>query len=783
MKLVSKGANHTTSPGKVKLFSNVRNELVRLPFFLQYYRERGVEQFYIVDNNSEDGTYDYLREQEDVSLFYTEDSFIANRCGLNWLTSLRNEFGQDSWCLTVDCDELIKYPYCQYIDIPSLCRYLDKFGYQGLFAMMVDCYSNKPINQYSYTQGGDFLNACPYLDSDGYYVTKVDQFPYFGLFGGPRYRAFYEDLGSRQGPTLRKIPLVRWGDGVEYLSVTHSTTPIRLADISGILLHFKYLYQFSDHVKGEVQRNDRQMKDYKQYLSTIEENPGLNFFGSSSVRYRDAEQMLELGLMRSSIFYTDWALEALMDDEVITNEQRQELRIKAKLQLGIGTIRKNLNFSNFMNMWPTSPQFESTRKVFSVSVVIPVFNAERLLARSIESAINQPEVSEILLIDDGSTDASLGVCNAYAERHHWIKVYQHPGGENLGAGETRNLGIAKATCEFIAFLDADDYFLPGRFRHQGAVLLADPSIDGVYGAQNFEFATPELEAQRLDAGLSLLTSLKREVEPDKLFLDMNPIGKQGNFHCNALTVRRSIFDRVGLFWDLRTEDVQMWLKMTYAAKLVGVSLRTPVSTKFVHSGNRMNPKTTRKYRPLVIKSIIEFASKRKDDYEKLNKLLQRYFNVLKSCKYSDAEVVVDADIQGDLLEVIEILGARIVRYRHSLEKIGRQTEMFSPSELNLLIKEGLNRRLDDIINEVSKSDIEDYTLVKPHVEEYVAILSATFSVVDSSDELVSDRLQGIVSALRVKIQKYSFLLKKLGDKSGLYSDDVVDTAINALSSK
>ena len=99
----------------------------------------------------------------------------------------------------------------------------------------------------------------------------------------------------------------------------------------------------------------------------------------------------------------------------------------------------------------------------NISVIIPVYNASAFLKKAVESAIQFEEVKEIILVEDGSTDHSLEVCEILENEFGAVKLFQHPDKGNHGAGATRNLGLEKATGDFIAFLDADDYYLPNRF--------------------------------------------------------------------------------------------------------------------------------------------------------------------------------------------------------------------------------------------------------------------------------------------------------------------------------
>ena len=90
-----------------------------------------------------------------------------------------------------------------------------------------------------------------------------------------------------------------------------------------------------------------------------------------------------------------------------------------------------------------------------VSVIVPIYNKENLISRCIESLIRQKYINiEIILVDDGSTDKSLAICQKYEKKDTRIKTYHK---DNGGISSARNYGIAKARGEWISFVDADDY--------------------------------------------------------------------------------------------------------------------------------------------------------------------------------------------------------------------------------------------------------------------------------------------------------------------------------------
>lgn len=112
-----------------------------------------------------------------------------------------------------------------------------------------------------------------------------------------------------------------------------------------------------------------------------------------------------------------------------------------------------------------------------VSVVIPAFRAMATLARAVRSVATQTAVPcELIVVDDGSADGTAEQARSLASHYSegWLRVLEQA--ENLGAGSARNAGWAVATGEFIAFLDADDYWLPGKIEHQYSYMQAHPEI-------------------------------------------------------------------------------------------------------------------------------------------------------------------------------------------------------------------------------------------------------------------------------------------------------------------
>ena len=91
-----------------------------------------------------------------------------------------------------------------------------------------------------------------------------------------------------------------------------------------------------------------------------------------------------------------------------------------------------------------------------ISVVVPVYNAEKYIKESLDSIVNQTlKEIEIICVNDGSTDSSLQILKQYATKDNRITILSQP---NSRLGATRNAGITVAKGQYITFLDADDFF-------------------------------------------------------------------------------------------------------------------------------------------------------------------------------------------------------------------------------------------------------------------------------------------------------------------------------------
>lgn len=287
----------------ILLFCTLRNERIRLPYFLAYYRNLGVNHFVIVDNGSHDGSREYLLDQPDVSLWTTTASYKRSRFGVDWLNGLQMRYGHGHWCLTVDTDEFLVYPFCDTRPLRALTDWLDTCAIRSLGAMLVDMYPKGAIGSQQYAEGQNPFEIAGWFDSGNYQITRNPLYRNLWIQGGPRMRAFFPDTPLK-APALNKVPLVKWHRNYTYVSSTHMLLPRGLNQVydfwggekaSGCLLHAKFLDTFGKKAEEEMARGQHyaQSREYMAYRASVDND----LWTKWSEQYVNWRQLEILGLM------------------------------------------------------------------------------------------------------------------------------------------------------------------------------------------------------------------------------------------------------------------------------------------------------------------------------------------------------------------------------------------------------------------------------------------------------------------------------------------------------
>ncbi len=289
-------------PGEIRAFLTVRNEALRLPSTLRHCRELGVHRFFVVDNGSSDGTLDLLAREPDVHVFAIADSYAGSHWGVDWMNTMLDAFGDGHWTLTIDADEQFIYPHYEERKLPAFCRHLEETRAQAVFCLLLDMYAERPVAETVHDPQAALIDTCRYFDVGEYRAVTTPHCPYYEIYGGPRSRMFQAVGAPHHEPTVSKVPLVRWQKGMRYLHSTHNISAVTTAQVMGVLLHFKFLSDFHDRVESEVARGEHYdgAREYRAYRDLARKEGAVNLMAAKSARYEGSDQLVRLGLMRTT---------------------------------------------------------------------------------------------------------------------------------------------------------------------------------------------------------------------------------------------------------------------------------------------------------------------------------------------------------------------------------------------------------------------------------------------------------------------------------------------------
>jgi len=182
-----------------------------------------------------------------------------------------------------------------------------------------------------------------------------------------------------------------------------------------------------------------------------------------------------------------------------------------------------------------------------ITVIVPAYNAAPYLQEAIDSALAQSHRPlEVIVVDDGSDDGTGEVARGYGDRIRFTRQ------ERGGNGAARNTGVALAAGEYLAFLDADDRYLPTKLERQLEALDADPGLDMVFGWVR-EFVSPELPEE-----------VRVQVRP--------PAPPQPWISPSLMLIRRASFERVGPF----STELKVGVTVDWCARATEAGLKRAV---------------------------------------------------------------------------------------------------------------------------------------------------------------------------------------------------------------
>jgi len=303
------------NPQDPTLIAVLRDEIIRLPFFFKYYKNIGIKHFIMIDNDSSDGSFQFLQNNTfdneiNITLYHTKDSYSKNNQGNLWREKIMKHYGENKWYLLVDIDELLFYDGADNnIKINEICKNCDDNGWNVFRSFCLDMYPNHKLNKLNYIPGESFFKYTPYFDhlNDHYTIKynlyfkndpeflKSSKFYYDSIMGGVRKRCF------NHNSALTEHILFKYNNKMKIFAGTHQIGPKKMIKKSltrGIMLHFKWVSFNKDFIDKRIKENQMydNSSDYKNYKKNSVWD--MNFFDKKySTKFIDSKQLKILNLL------------------------------------------------------------------------------------------------------------------------------------------------------------------------------------------------------------------------------------------------------------------------------------------------------------------------------------------------------------------------------------------------------------------------------------------------------------------------------------------------------
>ncbi|HMQ30313.1 MAG TPA: glycosyltransferase family 2 protein [Chloroflexaceae bacterium] len=298
-------------PGEATAVCLMRNGEPYVRSFVEHHTAMGVRQIVLLDNGSADRTLELLRPYDHVTVLRSLLPFREYQ--MVFREHLLRHWGAGGWRLLLDIDELFDYPHSPELPLGGLLGYLNARGYSAVVAYLLDMFADGPLGALGSAPEDDLRATYPYYDisnirtrgyAEHYGETNAPGSPAIGLYwGGIRNTLF----GSRDW--LTKHPLQFPERGARPAGhVAHDVWGARVADISAVLYHYKFLDRLLEQSRAAVREGNyyRGSAQYRRYLKVLEETPDLQIRRATARRLEHVDQLVDEGFLAVSPAYAAW---------------------------------------------------------------------------------------------------------------------------------------------------------------------------------------------------------------------------------------------------------------------------------------------------------------------------------------------------------------------------------------------------------------------------------------------------------------------------------------------
>jgi hypothetical protein len=224
--------------------------------FMKHYLELGFKHFVFIDNCSSDDTIAKLQQYEvtilSCDLPYKEYKYYYKQY-------LVKQYAKNRWSLYVDIDELWEYPFQEKLELSAFLQYLDENNFNAVMSVMVDMFANLPLKSLADVKHFPLREAYPFFDNSCMQITPYKKA--YNTVSNPDTSHFrggiHQQVFGVKNIYLSKMPLIKWDESIEVHETSHTSTHVTIADVSTVLLHYKFVFGFYDKIKRVL--NDKKL--------------------------------------------------------------------------------------------------------------------------------------------------------------------------------------------------------------------------------------------------------------------------------------------------------------------------------------------------------------------------------------------------------------------------------------------------------------------------------------------------------------------------------------------
>lgn len=316
-RIVSMSATHLYGPERIRLSSNeaavtcvIKNGEFYLDQFIRHYTQMGFRHIFFLDNGSTDQTIAIAKKHENVSI--CESSLPIDGHQALFKKYLAEQSAEGGWCLDADVDEFFDYPFSDVIDLRGFIEYLNKKRYTAVMTQLLDRFPDKPVSYLTKKQKEDLKAVYEYYDISqvtktryhesenlarygrGNVVSNEDAALYFG---GIRKALYGNDC------LLTKHSLFSLSGGLELFTHVHFVNNARLADVSGLMHHYKLASNALENALQNAERFVGTRKGYSDFINFLMNKPDYLLKKDTAIKFRSVNDLVNNGFLFMSEEY------------------------------------------------------------------------------------------------------------------------------------------------------------------------------------------------------------------------------------------------------------------------------------------------------------------------------------------------------------------------------------------------------------------------------------------------------------------------------------------------